>query len=115
MPTVTELRKASNIQTFRMKFNTTIIPFTLVGYETGYSPLGCLLRHIQRTLTEQLLTIKMVLIHNFHTNSSIHLPSSFPITRVIIQYDRSFINEMTNRPSQNHLLSLFLPFTVLFI
>ena len=39
------------------------------------------------TLTEQLLTIKMVLIHSFHTNSATHLLSSFDKTRVIIRYD----------------------------
>ena len=40
------------------EFNKTIIPFTLVGYETGYNQLGamCLVgylpSHIQRTLME---------------------------------------------------------------
>ena len=40
------------------EFNNTIIPFALVGYETGYSQLdatrlvGCLPSHIQRALME---------------------------------------------------------------
>ena len=34
------------------EFNKTIIPFELVGYETGYSLVGYLPSHIQRALME---------------------------------------------------------------
>ena len=43
------------------EFNNTVIPFALVGYETGYSQLGArrlvgyLPSHIQRALMEELL------------------------------------------------------------
>ena len=47
----------SNVQD-SMKFNKTIIPFALVGYEIGHSqlgatpPVGYLPSHIRRALTE---------------------------------------------------------------
>ena len=53
------LRSYFVLQTFGVKeFNKTIIPFALVGYETGYSQLGAtrlvgyLPSHIQRALME---------------------------------------------------------------
>ena len=48
------------------EFNKTIIPFMLVGYETGYSQLGATRLvgyvpcHIQRTLMEKLLNMAHV-------------------------------------------------------
>ena len=57
----------SDFKFFVLKeFNETIIPFALVGYETGYSQLvatclvGYLLSHIQRALVEQLLIINRI-------------------------------------------------------
>ena len=55
------------------EFNKTIIPFTLVGCETGFSQLGAtrlvgyLPSHIQRALMEKLLNI---IIHCSHHLSS---------------------------------------------
>jgi len=49
--------RTSNFLEFK-EFNKTIIPFSLVGYETGYSQLGAarlvgyLPSHIQRALME---------------------------------------------------------------